>query len=127
MDPTSKINQLIRENPVVIFSKSWCGYSKTAKRLLDEHLGKGNYTAVELDRETDGDDMQDALQRMSGQRTVPNIFIGTEHIGGCDNLLALDRSNSLKERLLQATKASAPSEEPSTSKAAETEAGTPSL
>jgi len=126
MDATIKVNRLIRENPVVIFSKSWCSYSRTAKRVLDERLGKGNYTAVELDREPDGDDMQEALRTLSGQRTVPNIYIGTEHIGGCDNLLALDRSDSLQQRLLRTSGVSEPKPAPSTPETAETERGTAS-
>ena len=45
-----------------------------------------NYRAVELDRMTDGRAIQNALLKKTGQRTVPNIFIGGEHVGGFSEL-----------------------------------------
>lgn len=44
---------------------------------------------IELDQVDDGADMQDALAEMSGQRTVPNIYIGKKHIGGNSDLQAI--------------------------------------
>jgi glutaredoxin 3 len=68
----------------VVFSKSYCPYCNNAKRILDGLDAK--YKAVELNKEDDGDDIQNALEKMTGQRTVPNIFIGQKHIGGNSDL-----------------------------------------
>lgn len=68
----------------MVFSKSYCPYCNNTKRILDQLNAK--YKAVELNQESDGDDIQKALQQMTGQRTVPNIFIGRVHIGGNSDL-----------------------------------------
>ena len=90
----------------VVFSKSWCPFCKASKDLLAEFGAKIN--AVELDElcmslplslqrgkklmvdglPADGSDIQSALQEMTSQRTVPNIFIGQKHIGGNSELQA---------------------------------------
>ncbi|KAJ6096052.1 hypothetical protein N7486_006798, partial [Penicillium sp. IBT 16267x] len=75
---------LINENGVVVFSKSYCPYCKASKDLLNE-LG-AKYTTLELDEEQDGAAIQSALQEISGQRTVPNIYINQKHIGGNSDL-----------------------------------------
>lgn len=71
----------------VVFSKSYCPYCNNTKRILDGLNAK--YKAIELNQENDGDDIQNALQQMTGQRTVPNIFIGRVHIGGNSDLEAV--------------------------------------
>ena len=80
--------------PVTIYTKSWCGYCASAKELLHK---KG--AAFE---EIDVEAVKDAFQVMvdkSGCRTVPQIFIGTTHVGGCDDLYALDRAGKLDPML----------------------------
>jgi len=67
-----------------VFSKSWCPYCRAAKTTLSE-LGAKYYT-VELDQVEDGAAIQDALEELTSQRTVPNIFIGKQHIGGNSDL-----------------------------------------
>ncbi|KAL2118032.1 hypothetical protein VTJ04DRAFT_7692 [Mycothermus thermophilus] len=79
-----KAQQLIDDNAVMVFSKSYCPYCNNTKRILSELNAK--YTAYELNQEPDGDDIQQALHKMTGQRTVPNIFIGRVHIGGNSDL-----------------------------------------
>lgn len=71
----------------MVFSKSYCPYCNNAKRILDSYDAK--YKAIELNQEEDGDDIQNALQKITGQRTVPNIFIGRVHIGGNSDLEAV--------------------------------------
>lgn len=71
----------------MVFSKSYCPYCNNAKRILDGLDAK--YKAIELNQEDDGDDIQNALQKITGQRTVPNIFIGQVHIGGNSDLEAV--------------------------------------
>ncbi|KAL5336496.1 thioredoxin-like protein [Aspergillus crustosus] len=80
----TKAQQIIDENGVVVFSKSYCPYCKSSKSLLSE-LG-AKYYAIELDQTEDGSALQDALQEISGQRTVPNIYIKQKHIGGNSDL-----------------------------------------
>ncbi|KAI9368183.1 thioredoxin-like protein [Aspergillus egyptiacus] len=79
-----KAQQIIDENGVVVFSKSYCPYCSASKSLLSE-LG-ANFYVLELDKTDDGSAIQDALQEISGQRTVPNIYIKQKHIGGNSDL-----------------------------------------
>ncbi|KAL2135328.1 hypothetical protein VTI74DRAFT_8981 [Chaetomium olivicolor] len=82
-----KAQQLIDDNAVMVFSKSYCPYCHNTKRILDGLNAK--YKAIELNQESDGDEIQNALAMMTGQRTVPNIFIGRVHIGGNSDLEAV--------------------------------------
>ncbi|KAL4874456.1 thioredoxin-like protein [Aspergillus karnatakaensis] len=80
----TKAQKIIDEHGVVVFSKSHCPYCSSSKSLLNE-LGAQFY-ALELDKIDDGAAIQDALQEISGQRTVPNIYIKQKHIGGNSDL-----------------------------------------
>ncbi|KAI5865278.1 putative glutaredoxin [Durotheca rogersii] len=97
-DPKIKAQSIIDENAVALFSKTYCPYCKASKALLDS-LG-ANYKVVELDVVADGPALQDALQEISGQRSVPNIWIGKRHIGGNSDLQA--KSGELKDLLVEA-------------------------
>lgn len=80
---------------VTIYVTDWCPYCRRAKNLLTEK-------SVTL-REINVDDEPESRQAMiarSGRRTVPQIFIGEKHVGGCDDLLALEESGEL-DRLIQ--------------------------
>jgi glutaredoxin 3 len=72
-------------------------YCNKAKALLTK-LGTP-FKAVELDQVDDGPTMQNILTEKTGQRTVPNIFIKQEHIGGCDALHALHSAGKLQAKL----------------------------
>ncbi|PYH41478.1 glutaredoxin, partial [Aspergillus saccharolyticus JOP 1030-1] len=85
---------LIAENGVVVFSKSYCPYCSASKKLLNE-LG-AEYKLLELDEISDGQAIQDALYDISSQRTVPNIFIGQKHIGGNSDLQGKSREQLKK-------------------------------
>ncbi|KAI9794570.1 MAG: hypothetical protein M1816_004457 [Peltula sp. TS41687] len=82
----TKAEQIIEENAVAVFSKSYCPYCKETKKLLS-NLG-AKYFALELDQIDDGAEIQNALEDITGQRTVPNIFINKQHIGGNSDLQA---------------------------------------
>jgi thioredoxin reductase (NADPH) len=75
---------------IVMYTKSWCSYCDRAKRLLS---GKG-VTWTEIDVEADLRE-RDEMIRRSGQRSVPQIFIGDRHVGGFDDLAALDAAGGL--------------------------------
>ncbi|KAE8149619.1 glutaredoxin [Aspergillus avenaceus] len=83
----TKAQTLINENPVVVFSKSYCPYCTASKKLLSDQ--GATFHALELDLEKDGSAIQDALQEITSQRTVPNIFIKQKHIGGNSDLQAI--------------------------------------
>ena len=79
---------------VIMYLTDWCPYCTRARNLLDS---KG--VAVE---EIDVDAIPGAREEMmarSGRDTVPQIFIGDEHIGGCDDLVALDAAGGLDPKL----------------------------
>ncbi len=80
--------------PVTIYTKSWCGYCASAKELLR----KKGAAFEEIDVESVKDSFQEMVDK-SGRRTVPQIFIGTTHVGGCDDLYALDRAGKLDSLL----------------------------
>ncbi|RIA94711.1 glutaredoxin 1 [Glomus cerebriforme] len=91
------VEKLIQENPIMIFSKSYCPYCKKAKETI-EGLRK-KYKAFEIDEADNGSAIQDYLKEKTSQRTVPNIFIDGKHVGGCDSLLAAKDDGSLEKMI----------------------------
>ena len=77
--------------PVEIYTSPLCGYCHAAKRLLTQ---KG-VAFTEYDVSRDSDLRATMMQRSNGGRTVPQIFIGETHVGGCDDLYALDDAGKL--------------------------------
>ncbi|KAG0127770.1 thioredoxin-like protein [Tuber indicum] len=81
-----KVQTIIDENAVAVFSKSYCPYCRATREALTEAGAK--FYEIQLDQVDDGADLQAALQKINGQRTVPNIYIGQKHIGGNSDLQA---------------------------------------
>lgn len=80
---------------ITIYTTMLCPYCYRAKGLLEQ---KGaSYT--EIDVGMDADKRQEMTQRAHGRRTVPQIFIGDTHVGGCDDLFALDAAGKLDAML----------------------------
>merc|ERR1719261_2145066 len=79
-DPAAFVKSTVASDKVVVFSKTTCPFCRRTKDLFDGLDVK--YTAVELDEMENGPAVQDALLASSGQRTVPNVFIGRVHPGG---------------------------------------------
>ena len=77
--------------PVTIYTTPFCGYCHAAKRLL---RAKG-VAFEEIDVAADPARRAEMIQRATGGRSVPQIFIGGEGIGGSDELHALDRAGAL--------------------------------
>ncbi|XP_049383146.1 glutaredoxin-like [Solanum stenotomum] len=96
----TKAKEIITANPVVVFSKTYCPFCVSVKDLLS-NIGT-SFKAIELDSETDGSEIQAALAEWTGQRTIPNVFIGGKHIGGCDSTTALHREGNLVPLLTEA-------------------------
>lgn len=80
--------------PVVIYTRAFCGYCSRAVALLEE---KGaNFE--EIDATMEPAKRAEMMER-SGRSTFPQIFIGDTHVGGCDDLFALERSGKLDAML----------------------------
>lgn len=77
--------------PVEIYTSPLCGYCHAAKRLLNQ---KG-VSFSEVDVLSDPARKSEMIQRANGGRTVPQIFIGETHVGGYDDLSALERTGKL--------------------------------
>jgi glutaredoxin 3 len=76
---------------VEIYTKTTCPYCWRAKHLLN---AKGvEYREIVVD--FGGPEKQAMIQRANGRMTVPQIFIGERHVGGCDDLMALERAGKL--------------------------------
>lgn len=76
---------------VEIYTSPLCGFCHAAKRLLSE---KG-VSFAEVDVLEHPERRAEMTQRANGGRTVPQIFIGDLHVGGCDDLYALERAGKL--------------------------------
>jgi glutaredoxin 3 len=76
---------------IEIYTTPLCGYCHAAKRLLTQ---KG-VTFTEFDVSRDPELRAVMTKRSNGGRTVPQIFVGETHVGGCDDLYALDKAGKL--------------------------------
>ncbi|CCF57683.1 hypothetical protein KAFR_0D00360 [Kazachstania africana CBS 2517] len=96
------VKDLINEKDVFVASKSYCPYSKAALNTLFTELNVPTSKALvlQVNQLPEGSDIQDALLELTGQRTVPNIYIKGKHIGGNDDLQILKQSGKL-EKLLE--------------------------
>ena len=83
---------------VEIYTTRWCGYCQAAKALL----GRKGVKFTEFDVGADPGLRAEMVQRAKGRQTVPQIFIGGAHIGGSDDLHALERAGKLDPLLHQA-------------------------
>jgi glutaredoxin 3 len=81
---------------VTIYTKSWCPYCSAAKDLLK----KKNVAFTEIAVKS-ADDQNAMAKKAGGSSTVPQIWVGERHVGGCDDLYALDDKGEL-DRLLAA-------------------------
>ena len=80
---------------VEIYTRAFCGYCARAKSLLQD---KG-VAFEEYDLSMGGPQRSEMIERSGGRATFPQIFIDGAHVGGCDDLVALDRSGKLDEML----------------------------
>ena len=93
--PLEYVKTEIASNNVVVFSKTYCPYCTATKGLLQDL--KINAKVIELDEVPNGSQIQAALLDLSGQRTVPNVFIKGTHLGGNDDTQAAARTGKLQE------------------------------
>ncbi|MGS5085515.1 glutaredoxin 3 [Hydrogenophaga sp. A37] len=82
---------------VKIYSSDYCPYCSRAKALLQQR-GVTDYEEIVVDGKPE---LRAQMTKLSGRTSVPQIFVGDTHVGGCDDLHALDRNGGLVP-LLQA-------------------------
>ncbi|KAK9459245.1 thioredoxin-like protein [Lipomyces oligophaga] len=93
----SEIRSMLLKSPVVIFSKSYCPHSKFVKTLLSDRYKMDPPPLIkELDHDSHGQALQDALETITGRRTVPNVFVGGKSLGGGDEMRLLHGQNNLE-------------------------------
>lgn len=79
---------------IIIYSGRFCGYCTAAERLL-----KSKNATYELIKVDENPAMFDHMMEITGRRTIPQIFIGGQHVGGFDDLAALNQSGKLDSLL----------------------------
>jgi glutaredoxin 3 len=85
----------VSQPTITVYVTGWCPYCQRAKSLL----ATKNLVFDEINVDDDAKFRQEMIER-SGRRTVPQVFIGEAHVGGCDDLFALEGSGEL-DRLIQ--------------------------
>ncbi|KAE8010564.1 hypothetical protein FH972_006927 [Carpinus fangiana] len=93
------VQNVIYSHRIAIFSKSYCPYCLSAKRIFSE-LHEQPFV-VELDLRDDGMKIQNVLLDLVGRRTVPQVFVNGKHIGGSDDLRAAVLNGQLQKLLSQ--------------------------
>jgi glutaredoxin 3 len=78
-------------NVVKMYTTLVCPYCQRAKQLLKQR-GVEHIEEVRIDQDPS---QRDVMMKITGRRTVPQIFIGDTHVGGCDDLIALDQRGGL--------------------------------
>ncbi|HAT2067560.1 TPA: glutaredoxin 3 [Legionella pneumophila] len=81
-------------NEIILYTTGYCPYCIKAKELLDKK--KVIYTEIRIDLQPE---LREEMIQKSGRRTVPQIFINGQAIGGCDDLYALEAQGTLNELL----------------------------
>mmetsp|Transcript_9029 Transcript_9029/g.21976 ORF Transcript_9029/g.21976 Transcript_9029/m.21976 type:complete len:118 (+) Transcript_9029:116-469(+) len=95
----SFINEQINAHKVVVFSKTYCPYCTSTKKLFGTQYSSVDVVTHELDKRDDGAAIQATLASMSGQRTVPSVWIGGKFVGGNSETQAAHKSGELETML----------------------------
>ncbi|ANT60225.1 glutaredoxin [Salipiger sp. CCB-MM3] len=77
--------------PIEIYTTPTCGFCVAAKRLLNQKGAE----FIEINVAAEPERRAEMTQRANGGRTVPQIFVGETHVGGCDELYAMERAGKL--------------------------------
>ncbi|KAE9376914.1 hypothetical protein N431DRAFT_187233 [Stipitochalara longipes BDJ] len=95
----AELNSILKKSPIIIFSKSYCPYSKKAKKIFNQYIIDPAPFIVELDQHPLGTQLQAALHVMTSRKTVPNILINGVSIGGGDDVADMDSTDILIEKI----------------------------
>ena len=90
-----RLKNLIAREPLLLLSKSYCGYCRRAKQTLALYPETKSMMVVELDQDPDGDALQSAALQLTKQSTVPNLFVGGRSLGGNDRIQLLHSRGEL--------------------------------
>jgi cysteine synthase A len=98
------VTELIRDEPVVLFALEWCEFCWSVRKLFSQ-LGI-KYRSVDLDSvEYQANDLGGRIRAVladrTGAKTIPQVFVGAEHIGGCTELFDAWRDGSMQRRLIK--------------------------
>lgn len=91
-----ELRRINKEHPIVVFSKTYCPYSRRAKQLLESYDIHPPPKVIEVDLREDGMVLKTLLTRLTGHSTFPNIIVQGKSIGGSDNLSALHAQKELR-------------------------------
>ncbi|KAH7026377.1 glutaredoxin [Microdochium trichocladiopsis] len=98
------MDRILKKSPIIIFSKSYCPYSKRAKAiLLTKYTIDPPPYVVELDEHPLGAKLQAKLGRMTGRKTVPNIMVNYKSVGGSDEVADLHQRKTLVDKFKSLT------------------------
>jgi glutaredoxin 3 len=98
LQPGANSKTIDRMNTVRMYTTQVCPYCQRAKALLKQR-GVAAIEEIRIDLDAE---QRDKMIEMTGRRTVPQIFIGDTHVGGCDDLIALDQKGGLMPLLQSA-------------------------
>ena len=100
MSVKAQMDQLIKEYPVFVISKSYCPFCTMAKNALKNYAIPGDKIKImEIENNKDCCEIQDYMSQLTGARSVPRVFIGGECIGGGSETKALHQSGELEKRI----------------------------
>ncbi|XP_041982343.1 glutaredoxin-C4-like [Aricia agestis] len=92
------IKNAVSQDKVVVFSKTYCPYCKLAKDIFQKI--NQPMKVIELDEREDGNSIQDNLASITGFRTVPQVFINGNCVGGGSDVQALHKAGKLEPMLI---------------------------
>lgn len=96
---SDELDSILKRSPIIVFSKSYCPFSKKAKAILSRYSIVPAPFIVELDKHELGPHLQKLLATTTGRRTVPNVLVNGISIGGGDDVEALDRDDQLISKI----------------------------
>lgn len=97
-----EVMEALNKTPVVVFSKTYCPYSRAAKDLLQTYELKPPPKIVEVDTRADGDILKRLLLRLTAHGTFPNVVVNGKSLGGSDDVRRLHETGKLKDIFLKA-------------------------
>jgi glutaredoxin len=101
LEARAELDSILKKSPVIIFSKTYCPFSKRAKAILIEKYSiTPEPYIVELDVHPQGSALQDQLLETTGRRTVPNIMVNGVSLGGADDISEMDHAGNLVGKIV---------------------------
>ncbi|KAK7115800.1 hypothetical protein V1264_001612 [Littorina saxatilis] len=100
----SLIDGKIKSKKVMVFSKTYCPFCTKAKKVFDQLLKDGtlsteDYEVMEIENDPNCEAMQSELEKLTGGRSVPRVFINQKFIGGGDEVVSAHKSGKLVKML----------------------------